>query len=304
MAHLGDDVSALVDGQLPHERAEAALAHLVNCEMCAAQVAVERASRRHLSSARDVRPSAELTDRLMALARDVPEAPQGVRAAAGRAWAPLASGRTRRRLALRSTAVLAGAAGVVGALVVVGTLAERTGDPAAMLARFTGPERHETELVVSADTLTASAGGTTAAALTWLGEHGWAPPVALPEDARITSVTAAEGRSGEEVLELSVVLDGHPVDVLQQQAVLDPDSLTGLSAVDGEHVFELPGTGSRLVLQSGDVTVLVCAPDDPALARAVAAAFPATEPGAGMGDRLGRGWHTIVAWTDLLVEAP
>ncbi|RPF27647.1 anti-sigma factor family protein [Georgenia muralis] len=301
MAHLGDDVSALVDGQLPHERAEAALAHLVNCELCAAQVAVERASRRHLSSACDVRPSPELTDRLMALARDVPEAPQGVRAAAGRAWAPLASGRTRRRLALRSTAVLAGAA---GALVVVGTLAERTGDPAAMLARFAGPERHETELVVSADTLTASAGGTTAAALTWLGEHGWAPPVALPEDARITSVTAVEGRSGEEVLELSVVLDGHPVDVLQQQAVLDPDSLTGLSVVDGENVFELPGSGTRLVLQSGDVTVLVSAPDDPALARAVAAAFPATEPGAGMGDRLGRGWHTIVAWTDLLVDAP
>ncbi|WP_418605408.1 anti-sigma factor family protein [Georgenia sp. SUBG003] len=45
MSHLRDDLSALVDGQLPPERAEAAMAHLVTCDRCAGLVAVERASR-------------------------------------------------------------------------------------------------------------------------------------------------------------------------------------------------------------------------------------------------------------------
>ena len=49
MAHLGEEISALVDGQLPPERTEAALAHLVRCPGCAAQVAAERASRRRIA---------------------------------------------------------------------------------------------------------------------------------------------------------------------------------------------------------------------------------------------------------------
>jgi hypothetical protein len=176
-----------------------------------------------------------------------------------------------------------------------------------MLARVGAPDRHQTELVVSVDTLAAApGGGTTAAALTWLAEHGWAAPLTLPHDARITSVATTEAADGTEVLRLDIVRGGDPVEVLEQRAVLDPDSLAELPAVDlGAHTaYRLPGPDNRLVVQSEGVTVLVSSPADQKLAESVAAGFPATPPGAGVGDRLGAGWHTIVGWTDLLVEAP
>ncbi|WP_448071391.1 hypothetical protein [Georgenia yuyongxinii] len=138
MSHLGEDVTALVDAQLPPGRTEELLAHVVACEECAAAIAIERDARLRLAAARDVTPSVKLTSRLIAMAAEPPRDDRGARAFVDVALRPLTSGRTRRRLAARSGLVLAGAAGVAGALVIVGTLAERTGDPSAMLAQLTG----------------------------------------------------------------------------------------------------------------------------------------------------------------------
>ena len=65
--HLGDRVSALVDGQLTPAAAERALAHVAGCPRCAADLAAARAARRVLSDCDDVRPAGDLTARLLAL---------------------------------------------------------------------------------------------------------------------------------------------------------------------------------------------------------------------------------------------
>ncbi|NHT19440.1 zf-HC2 domain-containing protein [Cellulomonas sp. IC4_254] len=66
-AHLGDRVSALVDGQLAPAAAERALAHVAGCPRCAADLAAARSARRVLSDCDDVRPAGDLTARLLAL---------------------------------------------------------------------------------------------------------------------------------------------------------------------------------------------------------------------------------------------
>lgn len=305
MSHLRDDVSALVDGQLPPERAEAAMVHLVTCDYCAGLVAVERASRRHLAQAGDVRPSQDLTARLMQLAQSpVPAAPQGARALVGRAWAPLTHGRGRRLAVLRGSAVLAGAAGVLGALVVVGTLNQRTGDPAALLAEVAGPAHEPVQLMVSADTMRLSeAPSATEEALVWLRENGWATPAALPAGVDVQHV-GTSGAAGEQVLTVDIVRDGHHATVVEERGILDPATLADLPVINvGDHsVHELPGPGTTVVLQCEGTTVLITSTDAPDLVHDVAGAFPATAPGSGVADRIDHGWQTLVDWTDLLVQ--
>ncbi|QZN86408.1 zf-HC2 domain-containing protein [Cellulomonas sp. C5510] len=65
--HLGDRISALVDGQLGPAATERALVHVAGCPRCAADLAAARAARRVLSDADDVRPAGDLTARLLAL---------------------------------------------------------------------------------------------------------------------------------------------------------------------------------------------------------------------------------------------
>ena len=55
MTHLGDRVSALVDGELGHEARERALAHVAHCADCRAELAAERAVK-GLLAARQRRP--------------------------------------------------------------------------------------------------------------------------------------------------------------------------------------------------------------------------------------------------------
>ncbi|MHB1064696.1 MAG: anti-sigma factor family protein [Georgenia sp.] len=306
--HLGTDVSALVDGQLPPERAEAALVHLVTCDRCAAEVALERSSRRRLSGAEDVPPSTELTDRLLRLAHEPAAHP------AQRPW-PM-SERARRRLVSRTGLVAVGAAGVAGALVVVGTLAERPEDPARLLATALGLQS-KSQVVVSpngiapATMLTRSDDGaatasTTGSALAWLAGQGWGVPSAVPAGLHVNYVGTSTGPSGETVLEVELVGDGHQILVLQQRGVLDPDALASLETLQLGDVeaYVLPGPGTRLAIQCDEVIVLVASPVEDELVHDVAAAFPAIEPGSGMGDRLDRGWQTLVSWTELIARQP
>lgn len=71
-AHLGDRVSAIVDGQLGPAATERALAHVACCARCAADLAAARSARRVLSDADDVRPAGDLTARLLALGGTLP----------------------------------------------------------------------------------------------------------------------------------------------------------------------------------------------------------------------------------------
>lgn len=65
--HLGDRVTALVDGQLSPAAAERALAHVTGCLRCSSDLAAARAARRVLSDVDDVHPAGDLTARLLAL---------------------------------------------------------------------------------------------------------------------------------------------------------------------------------------------------------------------------------------------
>lgn len=96
MTHLGSQVSALVDGQLPPDEAERALAHVAACAECAAALTSARAARRALSQARDVPVDPDLTLRLLALGRGTPETPAHTRPApAGVGSVPLPGTRAR-----------------------------------------------------------------------------------------------------------------------------------------------------------------------------------------------------------------
>lgn len=74
-AHLGDRVSAIVDGQLGPAATERALAHVACCARCAADLASARSARRLLSGVDDVRPEGDLTARLLALGGPLPTGP-------------------------------------------------------------------------------------------------------------------------------------------------------------------------------------------------------------------------------------
>jgi anti-sigma factor RsiW len=67
MSHLGSQLSALVDGQLPPAAAERALEHVAGCAECAAELRAARTAREALWAATDVPPAPDLTARLLAL---------------------------------------------------------------------------------------------------------------------------------------------------------------------------------------------------------------------------------------------
>ncbi|MFL6239541.1 MAG: anti-sigma factor family protein [Actinomycetes bacterium] len=145
MTHLGDQVSALVDGELDHDARDRALAHLAGCEGCRLAVDEERRAKsavRHLEVPL-LPPS--LTDRLSALPAEL-SAPAGLRA--GGAWPtgprrrprsrraagpadqrPRGAARRRRRLATAATGVLAVTACAAALAVGGGTAGGRAVSP-------------------------------------------------------------------------------------------------------------------------------------------------------------------------------
>ena len=108
--HLGDRVSALVDGQLGPAAAERALAHVAGCPRCAADLAAARAARRVLSDCDDVRPAGDLTARLLALGgAPVPTGPDAGGLGAARPMDPFVP-----PSAVRGTAAFTGTAPSAG----------------------------------------------------------------------------------------------------------------------------------------------------------------------------------------------
>lgn len=68
MKHLGERITALVDGQLDHDTRDLALAHLARCPSCQAAVAAERDISSTLRNLSDATPSPDLVGTLLALA--------------------------------------------------------------------------------------------------------------------------------------------------------------------------------------------------------------------------------------------
>jgi anti-sigma factor RsiW len=109
--HLGERLSALIDGELSHAQRERVLAHLARCESCRQEAGVLRLLKRRMHALGDSDPAAgepaggdALTWRLLAL---VPAAGKGPGSQRPIRWArPAAPGRRRTRWLV--TAALAG----------------------------------------------------------------------------------------------------------------------------------------------------------------------------------------------------
>jgi hypothetical protein len=67
VAHLGDRVAALVDGQLPADAVERAHSHLVGCRPCREAVEAERLMKARLASLRGPEPGVDLIQRLLSM---------------------------------------------------------------------------------------------------------------------------------------------------------------------------------------------------------------------------------------------
>ncbi|HEU5158082.1 MAG TPA: zf-HC2 domain-containing protein [Streptosporangiaceae bacterium] len=89
MSHLGDRITALVDGELGHDERDRVLAHLAACEPCRAEADVQRRLKQRLSSLGDAAPSPELLTRLYAMGEPGGPIPPRARPMPGAAKPPV-----------------------------------------------------------------------------------------------------------------------------------------------------------------------------------------------------------------------
>ncbi len=68
MSHLGDRLSALVDGELSHEERDRLLVHLAACEQCRAEATALRALKRRVAALGEMAVDPRLLRRLFAVA--------------------------------------------------------------------------------------------------------------------------------------------------------------------------------------------------------------------------------------------
>jgi anti-sigma factor RsiW len=67
VSHLGERITALVDGELDHDERDRVLAHLAGCAQCRAEAEAQRRLKRRLRSIADATPSPDLLTRLYAM---------------------------------------------------------------------------------------------------------------------------------------------------------------------------------------------------------------------------------------------
>jgi len=91
VSHLGQRLSALIDGELSHAQRERVLAHLARCEPCRSEAAALRVLKQRMHALGEATANTALTDRLVALG--------------GRGQGPGSLGLSRRRWPVRSFAV-------------------------------------------------------------------------------------------------------------------------------------------------------------------------------------------------------
>lgn len=88
MSHLGERLTALIDGELGDDERERALGHLARCEDCRAEAEALRHVRRRLHALRDAMPSEALMRRLHAMGEPGGPLPPPVRRLPGQARPP------------------------------------------------------------------------------------------------------------------------------------------------------------------------------------------------------------------------
>ncbi|MEV7973229.1 zf-HC2 domain-containing protein [Cellulomonas sp. NPDC089187] len=315
-AHLGDRVSALVDGQLNPAATERALSHVAGCPRCAAELADARQARRMLAQVCDVRPDGDLTARLMALGcasaafappgetahRPAPtSAPQPGRITS---WlAPALSGHgaltgeltpTRRGLRL-----------LVGSVTGVGVVAVglfMLGGRPATVTPSAQPQEALSLLgqtsAAAAPISTATEDSSTQEYLDWMRQHGWTCPTEIPAG---WSVTSARLQDDGNTLRVGIAGPLGELVITEQHGQLDATALVGADqlTVGDRTVYLLSESPWHLAWQDGDTVVEVVSADDQVSATEVVSAFPGRAYDDGVPARLTRGWDTLAAAVSL-----
>jgi anti-sigma factor RsiW len=109
--HLGERLSALVDGELSDAQRERVLAHLAKCDGCRQEAAALRLLKRRMHSLGEAAAADALTWRLLALAPA---------SGPGRPAGQVRAGRRRYTWSLVTAGVLAAGAGLAAAVFVAG----------------------------------------------------------------------------------------------------------------------------------------------------------------------------------------
>lgn len=304
MTHLGSWISALVDGQLDAAATERALAHVAGCRLCADELAAARAARRALAAADEVRPTDDLTARLLSLSSQVPPVPPAPArdpfavpapgAYAGGSALPrdathalrgdVVGRRSSRRLVLGSVAGVGAVAAMLFALGARPVVAPSS-HPAAVLGLLSvdGDEAAADAVPVSEDTVT------------WLRAHGWTFPRELPTGWRVHAIRW----SGDDrrVLEVELAAPSGTVVVTEQQGRLDTAALRGapVRTVGGRDVHVLSTEPWLVAWQSEATVVQVVGTDGEEDVDAIVAAFPAGGYDDTVAGRIGRGWQTVTS---------
>jgi anti-sigma factor RsiW len=89
VSHLGERITALVDGELDHDERDRALAHLAGCGQCRAEADAQRRLKQRLRSLGEVTPSAGLLTSLYAMGEPGGPIPPRARPMPGAAKPPV-----------------------------------------------------------------------------------------------------------------------------------------------------------------------------------------------------------------------
>jgi len=318
--HLGALVSDLVDGQLTVAETELALAHVVVCSHCSAELEASRSARLAVVRTSDVVPDAALVARLLALAGATPLLGQtasatgpgvGQRRPSGRVLTGEVGSRTaaRQRAAAITGIAVAAAAAVLFALggepLVAPSVHPGVAQRLLAGAPFESESRTGSTLVVNASaTVSDGAPGPATndlaepasqpeAVLEWLRAHRWTAPSGLPAGLTVTAIRSRE--AGGSVLELDLAHGTARLVVLEQRGRLDPSGFSDVvpQRIRDREVYVVASTPWHLVWQSGGtvVTVIAEAPSD--VIEDLVAAFPLDGNNASVPGRISRGWAVM-----------
>lgn len=271
--HLGEAIHDLLDGRLRGDKAYAAMAHLGECEVCAARFHELRNARDALASSQagiDMRFAQRLLDRDRIAEIAASEGSHKARATRPPRRAPLVA---------VFTVVIIG-------VVVVGA-AWRAGAPDEVALEFAQPRDGAVEPVAYADPQGMRSGELLRA---------WIHPDFSTSELVPIEAAVVEGPNGQLVLVASLLAGLDPITVVQQHGRL-PHSLTAqLPRADVGHsdayVIESNST-SAVVWQTGDVVVALSCECALSTLEDVAAEFPRGDD-PGFVERIADGMETFV----------